>query len=176
VNRIADLRLSICNSSLLGWRFAMRFHDTLAAKLIVWLGAALVPVEALPVVACGCEEARSKSHVLQPVGLARHGCCRAGSPHPNPLPKGEGTGGCCGCGSHCTCGLLCRCGQTHRHEPLVPSNSGSLKAKDLAGQAVVATVCRGGVDAQPREFLLGDFSLWTPTTLERLSVLSRFLI
>jgi hypothetical protein len=73
--------------------------------------------------------------------------------------------------------VVCSCGQSHRHDPQLPPAGDSLKAKDLAGPAVVAAAFAGDHHA----YLLiachpWQFSSLALTPLERLSTLCRFLI
>ncbi len=160
----------------------MRLCRSSAARAVVWLAAVLVPVETLPVVACGCDSGGLGQNVS--AGCAGRLACNLGpgSPHPNPLPKGEGTKEngtgrkcCCGRESACTCGLVCRCGQSHRSDPQVPSNPNVLKVKNLAGPGPAVLACRGEGDAS-EGIAAGRSSCWASPTLVRLSTLCRFLI
>ena len=143
----------------------MRLCRSTAARVVVWLAAVLVPVETLPAVACGCDNGTWGQNGR--AGCAGRLACNLDpdSPHPNPLPKGEGTlrsplpieegtrdrgtgrKCCCGRGSACTCGLVCRCGQSHRSDPQLPSNPNVLKVKDLSAPA--RSVLAGAATALP---------------------------
>ena len=186
-----------------GWA-SMSWSDTLLGKAVAWLAAALVPLQTLPAGACGCARDRAPAdstadfRSLQDFGSLgtspQEPARAAGCPHctPRPAPahsccqvkaKAGCCGadrakcGCCGGGSGCAGGVVCSCGQSHRHDPQLPPAGDSLKAKDLAGPAVVAAAVAGDHHA----YLLiachpWQFSSLALTPLERLSTLCRFLI
>ncbi len=179
---------------------SMSWSDTLLGKAVAWLAAALVPLQTLPAGACGCARDRAPADLrsLEDFGslgtIPQEPAGAVACPHCKPQPvqaasccqvkaKAGCCGadrakcGCCGGGSGCAGGVVCSCGQSHRNDPQLPPAGDSLKARDLAGPAVVAAAVAG----DPHAHLLIACRPWQVsslvlTPLERLSTLCRFLI
>jgi hypothetical protein len=174
----------------------MEFCNSITAKVLVWLAAILVPVEALPLGACDCGSPSPQSATLKS-GLAdaapaakcphcaarlraQHSCCGG-----TAVSSAEHKCCCCGDGPcHCSCkgkmgshGSPCQCA-ANKSAPApapLPSNSRTDNTKSSLGSSsdttvavVISSVVLASAAQQP--------SLLACTSLERLNTLCRLVI
>lgn len=170
--------------------------SSITAKILVWVAGVLVPVQALPVKACGCGEPLPQSIAMRPDQAAdvviapapddaarlqaRQTCC--GTPPASEQPRNccGGGGASCGCGDcPASRGGPCHCSANHSvpaPDPL-PGNSQTGNTKYWFGSpsdaiATVVKVVPSVVLSQAAQ----QSSLRGSTSLERLTTLCRLVI
>ena len=177
----------------------MQFHKTIAARVLVWLAAALVPVEAMPLTVCNCgshsgqpTEARVDGSPAKPVpacpncvgeSRTKPSCC--GKSAEDSSKRGccgrtKASGTCC-CGGQCSQGVSCHCSANHAVPASSPNPNESpadgfkvsLSTSPFASVTTAAVVIPPSVYASLRE---RPTSFLGSTAPERLSVLCRLVI
>ncbi len=165
----------------------MPFTTRLASKALVWLSAALLPVQtAFPNTCCGCERAGPRAAGQVRTTLAKHrchsGCCR-----------GEGLSSCCaasGAARRACCASkaaalpesacadsYCRCASGESPTPAPSRSDNSPSAKEVLCHPNLGVVAPLTVKAQSDGATApGEVAALPATSLQRLSALCRFLI
>ncbi len=171
----------------------MRLCQSITAKVFVWLAAILVPVEALPVMACDCgsQSVSTKAKSTQAAHAAKCPHCAAGSRPRRSCCGGTATssgpkGSCCGSKGSCCCckggsgshGGPCQC-SVNKSPPApdpLPTDSRTNNTKtslDSASDTVVTVVVVAPMLlAQAAQ----QSSRSASTSLERLSTLCRLVV
>lgn len=197
--RSSHLHIGVCLQASGASDIAVQFHKTIAARVLVWLAAVLVPVEAMPLTVCNCD-----SHSVQPV--ESHVGCSGAAPVavcPNCVGESRTEPSCCGksadqsskndrcdrtrvsgscsCEGQCSHGASCDCAANHASPASNPiSNQSpadgskvSLSASPFAGGTTAAVVVPPSVLAGMGERPTSSIGSTAP---ERLSVLCRLVI
>lgn len=174
----------------------MGLCQNITAKALVWLAAILVPVDALPLVACDCGNGSPQSAALKSArtdaspatkcphcaarSRAEHSCC--GTAEYSAQHK------CCCCGNgpcHCCCkgkmgshGGPCQCAANKpAQEPAsLPSNSRTENTKSSLGSSSDTVVTVVAVPSVVLALAAQQPSRSASTSLERLSTLCRLVV
>lgn len=177
----------------------MQFHKTIAARVLVWLAAVLVPVEAMPLTACncgshsapstevhvGCSVAASVPVCPNCVGESRNepSCCGRSaddSSRRGCCGRTKASGSCC-CEGQCSQGVSCHCSANHAAPASnpIPNESPADGSKSSLSTSPFASVTSAAVVVPPRVLAgrrEGPASFLGSTAPERLNVLCRLVI
>lgn len=164
----------------------MRFTTRLASNALVWLSAALLPVQTAFPSTCGCEragrDAIGQARSTPPKQRCHSGCCWGSGLSACCAASGTAQRACCASRaavpseSACADGL-CRCASGESSTPAPTRSDNSTSAKEVLGHPNLGVVALLTVRPQSDGVTApGDVAALPRTSLERLSALCRFLI
>lgn len=159
----------------------------LAPKALVWLAAALLPVQAAFPANCGCERPsqRDRGHTTAtpPTHCGHSGCCRGVGVSECFANLGTGAPRCAWCrpkmaASECACVCgFCRCASHESPTPAPTRSDNAPSAKEVLCHGTLAAASLLVVGPQiDNAFAPRNLAASPATSLQRLSTLCRFLI
>ena len=161
------------------------FRANLVSKALVWLTAALLPVQTAFPETCGCERPaqHAKGHgSATPTHCGHSGCCRNGGVSKCCAALVTARRSCCGSRTATPCEPesargSCHCVSQESPTPAPTRSDNSSSAKEVLCQFHFATGWLAIVGPQLEgAFAPRDFAALPATSLQRLSTLCRFLI
>ena len=140
------------------------------AHLLIWLSAAMVPLETLPATDCGLAAGRAIAGAgVRATRGCCGGCCRTAGPTCPLCKKAAAERGCCKC-------KVCTCRELASGNSATPVSGNSQPAKTLLCQ-LPGVVCAAAAGAfSPGLSLLEGAEGLPLSSLERCSTLCRFVI
>ena len=139
------------------WRCAPKYWSSkgvLVRKLahitprgLIWLTAALMPIQSLPAAKCGCTSKSASGSDCERVEVrtstGNGDCCRRQRKHSCCDAKTSRPSSCCSAkqstaSNSCECGISCACSKTGQPKPATPPSQNRTSDK-IAGESVPAT-------------------------------------
>jgi len=164
----------------------MRFTTRLASKALVWLSAALLPVQTAYPATCGCERpvqhAKGHGSATPPTHCGHSGCCHNGRVSECCAALASVRSSCCGSRTATACepesaSGSCHCAPQEPPTPAPTRSDNSSSAKEVLCHGTLAVASLAVVRPQMDNPLApSDFAALPATSLQRLSALCRFLI
>ena len=172
-------------------------QPTTTARVLIWMAAAMLPIQMLPAAPCGCAYTACKSQkdttgqsCCCSAQVVREGCCSwPKAPRACCCCSGQqydGGQACshrdpnqvkpdCTCGANCPCGPTCHCGETESPTPSLPpartdtSNDSTHNVVSIVQFNVSMTSCT-------RRFALAESTPDATGSLGRCASLCRFVL